>query len=153
MQLRESLVCRSARSDRAVDTFGGMSRSAIMSKIRSSRNASTELRLMSMLRREHLAGWRRGSQLPGRPDFVWHRERVAVFVDGCFWHGHNCRNLTPRTNARWWEAKILRNIKRDNHFGRRLRSLGWRVLRIRECHLKRRPEWVLTRIRLALSRK
>src|SRR5690606_13552377 len=62
-------------------------RSRIMRSIRGKGNATTELRMVAILRRERLAGWRRHLDLPGRPDFAWPSERVALFVDGCFWHG------------------------------------------------------------------
>ena len=130
-----------------------MSRSELMSRIRGSRNATTELRLASLLRAARLHGWRRHLPLPGKPDFVFRSQRVAVFVDGCFWHGHRCgRNLTARRNARWWREKIARNRDRDRRVERKLRAAGWKVTRIWECALAKRPEYCIQRIRRMLER-
>ncbi len=134
--------------------FGGLTRSELMSRIRSRGNKSTELRLMETLRSRRLKGWRRHADLPGRPDFVWPRQKVAVFVDGCFWHGHDCgRNLTPRSNAEKWETKISGNRKRDARVSRELRARGWSVIRIWECRLKKDPVACVKRIERALGKK
>jgi DNA mismatch endonuclease (patch repair protein) len=139
------------RSKRAKTTFGGLSRSALMSRVRSKRNATTELKLLSLLRAAGLRGWRRGFPLTGNPDFVFSQLRLAVFVDGCFWHGHGCgRNLEPKRNAELWRQKIDGNQRRDRRNTRFLRTAGWRVIRIWECTLKHRPESCIRRIRRAL---
>jgi len=133
-------------------TFGGLRRSELMARIRSRGNFTTERRLALLLRQAKLSGWRRHQPLPGRPDFVWPRERVVVFVDGCFWHGHDCgKNITPRTNALAWCEKIARNRKRDRKVSRLLRRGGWSVVRIWECHLNRRSEYCVSRIGRALK--
>jgi DNA mismatch endonuclease (patch repair protein) len=115
--------------------FGGLTRSALMSRIRSKKNSSTELRLVRLLRLAKIKGWRRHARLPGRPDFIWRREHLAVFLDGCYWHGHNCRNLTSKTNAERWRKKIEANKRRDRKANRELRRSGWTVIRIWECRL------------------
>ena len=133
-------------------TFGGLPRGELMSRISAKGNKTTEARLASLLRKAGLTGWRRNLLVLGRPDFVWRKSKLAVFVDGCFWHGHDCgRNLTPKTNARAWSEKIRRNKARDRHSASRLRQLGWRVLRIWECQLARRPGASLARIRRGLT--
>lgn len=135
-----------------VTPFGGLSRSTLMSRIRSSGNASTELRMISLLRREKLVGWRRNYPLAGKPDFVFPNWRLAMFVDGCFWHGHECgRNLTPKRNALAWQEKIYRNKRRDREITRLLRGSGWTVIRIWECALGKRPSQCIRRIRKASS--
>ena len=135
-------------------TFGGLSRGQLMSRVHSKGNETTEKRLASLLRESGLSGWRRHQPLPGRPDFVWRKARVAVFVDGCFWHGHDCgRNVTPKTNAKAWEHKINRNKARDRKTTRLLRQVGWTVVRIWECELPKSPNRCLDRIRKALSPK
>jgi len=136
-------------------TFGGLSRSELMSRVRSTGNETTELRLMKLLRKAGLKGWRRHYPLLGRPDFVWTAERVAVFVDGCFWHGHDCgrKNTTPKTNAKAWYEKIERNRVRDRRITRELRRLGWSVVRIWECKLAESPGECIRRIRVILTRK
>src|SRR5262245_32188832 len=94
--------------------FGELSRGELMARVRSRGNQTTEQRLASLLRAARLRGWRRHQALPGRPDFVWDTVKVAVFVDGCFWHGHSCnRNLIPNTNADAWRKKIARTKMRD----------------------------------------
>lgn len=118
------------------DVFTVEKRSAIMRAIRSSGNRSTELRLAGLLRKARLSGWRRTSRLPGRPDFVFHRERVAVFVDGCFWHGCSRCIRKVKSNARFWSKKITRNRARDRRVSRDLRSKGWTVIRIWEHELR-----------------
>lgn len=141
-----------ARKERT--PFGGLSRGTLMSRVRSFGNVTTEKRLASLLRREGLNGWRRHPEIKGRPDFVWSRTRVAVFVDGCFWHGHNCgKNVTPRTNARLWREKIARTKLRDRLTTRELRRNGWVVLRFWECELAITPRRCTTRIRLAVEER
>lgn len=128
-------------------TFGGLSRSELMSRVRSRGNATTELRMMQMLRRARMKGWRRHVALVGKPDFAWTRQRLLVFVHGCFWHGHACgRNLEPRTNRSEWQAKIARNQRRDLRSTRLLRRSGWSVITIWECQLLRTPDACLRRI-------
>lgn len=113
------------------DVFTSSKRSEIMSRVRSTRNKSTELRLIDEFRRRSLVGWRRNSKLFGRPDFVFPKLRIAVFVDGCFWHGHDCRNTKPKDHADYWRAKIERNRLRDAAATERLTALGYLVIRSR----------------------
>lgn len=132
-------------------SFGGLSRSELMSRVRSSRNVTTELKLLSLLRIEKLKGWRRNYPLLGKPDFVFPDRKLSIFVDGCFWHGHQCgRNLMPKRNALEWREKILRNQRRDRKVARILRASGWRVIRIWECALTKRPTQNIRRIQRAL---
>jgi len=134
--------------------FGVLSRSDLMSRIRSRGNKSTECKLMTLLRSRGITGWRRHPKLPGRPDFVWPRHRVAVFVDGCFWHGHQCgRNLTPKKNSELWEKKFAATRHRDIKNGRILRGRGWMVLRIWECGLRRAPEACVRRIYAGIEKQ
>ncbi len=140
------------RSKGRLTTFGRLKRSELMARIRSQSNASTELRMASLLRQVSMSGWRRHLPLAGHPDFAWPKQRVALFVDGCFWHGHYCgRNMTPRSNARLWREKILRNRRRDRRVARGLRAEGWAVMRIWECALGDRPTACLGRLRRVLS--
>jgi len=75
------------------------------------------------------------SSLPGRPDIVFADQKVVVFVNGCFWHGHvGCRRATiPQRNREIWAAKIQANVQRDSRVSRTLRNAGWSVLKIWEC--------------------
>jgi DNA mismatch endonuclease (patch repair protein) len=134
-------------------SFGGLTRGQLMSRVRSEGNKTTEKRLASLLRRLGIRGWRKHLRLPGRPDFVWPRAMVAVFVDGCFWHGHNCgKNLTPVNNAREWRQKIRKNRARDRRVARELRRKGWSVVRIWECKLGNSSEACVARIQRSIAR-
>lgn len=128
-------------------------RSRTMRAIRSTSNKTTERRLASLLAKSGLRGWRlRSKQVLGTPDFVFPQKRVAVFSDGCFFHGcPHCGHI-PRTNKAYWTAKILRNRRRDARISRRLRAMGYSVIRIWECRLRERPAWCLKRIERALTR-
>lgn len=119
-----------------MDVFSREHRARIMSRIRSDRNRSTELRLIGIMRRNRIIGWRRGSPLLGKPDFVFKRERVIVFVDGDFWHGNPQRSRMPKSNTQYWHTKILRNKLRDRQVSRTLRAQGWAVLRLWESQLR-----------------
>ncbi len=110
-------------------------RSRIMQSIKGRGNRTTEERFRLLLQAARLPGWRRHLPLPGRPDFCWPREKVAVFVDGCFWHGCPRCYREPRTNRSFWREKIESNRRRDRRVGRILRSEGWSVFRIWECKL------------------
>ena len=120
------------------DIFDKNRRSEIMSHIKSSHNASTEEKLIAVFCAYGFKGWRRKYKIYGKPDFVFHRQKVAVFVDGCFWHGHDCRNTRPKQNEEFWRQKISRNMKRDEAVTKHLEKLGWMVLRIWECELKKK---------------
>lgn len=118
------------------DTFTKDKRSEIMRLVKSNRNKSTELKLISFFKSQSIKGWRRNYLLFGKPDFVFLKSRTAVFVDGCFWHGHNCRNTKPKENKEYWEKKIGNNVKRDNQVSEYLQKKGWLVIRLWECELK-----------------
>lgn len=135
------------------DMFTPERRSAMMALVRSSGNASTEQRLASLFRTHGLTGWRRGVPLLGKPDFIFRAEKVAVFVDGCFWHGCPRHATKPRTRAGYWAAKLARNAQRDRSVSRALRAAGWRVLRVWECALSRQDSGrTIARIARALDR-
>jgi DNA mismatch endonuclease (patch repair protein) len=117
-----------------------------MARIRSRGNKDTELALMRLLRRHGVSGWRRNHPVFGRPDFVFPKTRVAVFVDGCFWHGCPKHSTVPATNRPFWKRKLTANKLRDRLVNRTLRRNGWRVVRIWE-HDLRKPGPSLRRIR------
>lgn len=120
------------------DVYDKQTRSAVMSKVRSRGNKSTELRLIEIFNEYKIKGWRRNYPVKGHPDFVFLEKRVAVFVDGCFWHGHNCRNTRPKQNEEYWSAKRKRNQDHDKAVTEEFTSRGWIVLRIWECELKKK---------------
>ena len=133
------------------DVFSVPERSRVMASIRSRGNRSTELRLIEMMRAAGVTGWRRGSRLLGRPDFVFRREHTVVFVDGCFWHGCPRCSQRVRTNGRFWREKIARNRRRDAKVSRILRGLGWAVVRIREHEIKGKSAVLPPRLLRVLS--
>lgn len=119
-------------------------RSQVMAAIRR-RDTSPELTLRRALWRSGIRGWRVDSaRLPGRPDLVFFRYRVAVFVDGRLWHGHPSK-YPARLNPVWLE-KIRRNVERDRSVDAHLRLLGWRVVRIWDSELGRDPDAAVARV-------
>ena len=132
------------------DMFSKQKRSEVMSRIRSKGNQETEVRLARMMRMTGIKGWRRHLPIPGRPDFSFRKHKVAVFVDGCFWHGCPVCFRLPKQNRAFWKAKIEGNRKRDRSVNGRLRRLGWKVIRIKECQLKH-SDRVVSKIRKAVA--
>jgi len=122
------------------DVFDEKTRSEIMKKVRSNKNKSTELKLIKLFKEYGITGWKRNYKVKGHPDFVFLKQRVAVFVDGCFWHGHDCRNTRPKNNEEYWSNKRERNIKHDKQITELFESRGWHVLRIWECELKKQNQ-------------
>ena len=120
------------------DVFTKAKRSDVMSRIRGSGNRDTELRLIALFREHGITGWRRNAKVFGKPDFVFPKVRVAVFVDGCFFHGCPRHATMPKTNRAFWAEKLSRNKARDRKVTRTLRADGWCVLRVWECALTRR---------------
>lgn len=106
-----------------------------MSRIRGRGNKDTELALMKLLRRHHIAGWRRNQKVFGKPDFVFWHVRLALFVDGCFWHCCPKHFNTPANNRAFWRKKLSANRARDRRVNQTLRRSGWRVVRIWEHEL------------------
>jgi len=125
------------------DVYDKSTRSVVMSKVRSKGNKSTELRLIEVFRKYGVVGWKRNYPVKGRPDFVFLDRHIAIFVDGCFWHGHDCRNTRPKENAEYWKNKRERNIIRDKKVTKVFKGRGWIVLRIWECELKKKNQKVL----------
>lgn len=163
------------------DVFTKAKRSQVMARIRGRGNKDTELALAALFRRHGITGWRRHQQLTVRsrrrqsahssrqgaprkdgadsrprlrvkPDFVFPKLRLAVFVDGCFWHACPMHATKPRNNAAFWWKKLAANKARDRKVNRTLRAAGWRVLRIWEHELTRQREArLLMKLRKALA--
>jgi DNA mismatch endonuclease, patch repair protein len=124
--------------------------------MRANRPKSTgpELRLQRLLQIARIKGYRVNAQdLPGRPDLVFPTEKVAIFVNGCFWHRcpFHGRSL-PRANRDYWRLKFQLNRERDRRKERALKEAHWRVVTIWECELSRNPNLSIKRVRAALSR-
>lgn len=119
------------------DIFTKEQRSYIMSRIKSE-NTRPELIVRKYLYNQGFRYRLHIKALPGSPDIVLKKYRTVIFINGCFWHGHeNCPIYKlPKTRSEWWKAKIGRNIKRDNKNRIQLRKMGWHVMTIWECQLK-----------------
>lgn len=101
-----------------------------------------------------IRGWRRNLKVERtRPDFTFSRQGVAVFVDGCFWHGCRECGRRPSSNTTYWTAKLDRNVERDGEQTKRLRSAGWTVLRLWGHEIDRDPEGSALRIQLLVAAK
>ena len=125
------------------DVFTPEQRSRIMSRVKSKNNKSTELKLIKYFKELSIHGWKRNYRVIGHPDFVYLNKKIAIIVDGCFWHGHDCRNTRPSSNQEYWEQKIQQNVKRDKNVTKRFEDRGWRVIRIWECELKKKNRELL----------
>jgi DNA mismatch endonuclease (patch repair protein) len=127
-------------------------RSERMSRIR---NADTKPEMI-VRRMVHGMGYRyrlHAPDLPGNPDLVFRPRNKVIFVHGCFWHKHGCRQYRqPRTNRSFWEPKLTRNKERDANIQRELRQLGWHSMVIWECQLKKEAA-LRSRIRKFLGGK
>ncbi len=136
-----------------MDTVDKPTRSRTMRAVKSKGNRSTEARLRALLARRGVRGWKvQAAQVRGSPDFIFPSERVAIFVDGCFWHGCPRCYRRPSSSRTYWDAKVQRTITRDNRNRARLRREGWSVLRLWE-HALAEPDRVLARIHAALDRR
>lgn len=133
------------------DVFTKEKRSEVMSKIRGQGNKDTELALIKLLKAARVSGWRRNLKIFGKPDFVFKKEKVAIFVDGCFWHACPKHFNIPVNNKKKWQQKLSANKARDRLVNRTLKSLGWVVVRIWEHEFKR-PERVIRKVQASLGR-
>lgn len=131
------------------DNITPKERSAQMAKVRSTGNRSTEMKVAAALKQAGIRGWEKHPEsIAGRPDFYFPKARLAVFVDGCFWHAcPKCARRLPSSNAEYWNHKIDFNRRRDNRTRRQLRALGFHVVRIWEHDLRRKAWlWRLARV-------
>lgn len=119
------------------DVFTPEKRSAVMRRVKG-RDTSPELAVRRILREAGIGYRLGGAGLPGRPDVVMKGRRTALFVNGCFWHGHDCPRgaRQPKSNAAYWIAKIGRNRARDVLARTALEADGWRVVTVWECEMK-----------------
>lgn len=137
----------------SADVHDQKTRSFNMSRIRG-KNTKPEIRLRSLLHRQGFRFRNHVSGLPGKPDIVLPKYRTVIFVHGCFWHRHEgCRFCTtPATRKDFWDRKFSETVHRDRVIEQELKSLGWRVLTIWECDLKRDPEAVIAGLTEELKR-
>jgi DNA mismatch endonuclease, patch repair protein len=137
---------------RMPDVFTIEKRSQVMSRIRGHGNKDTELALAKLFRAHGITGWRRRQNHFGKPDFTFRRERLVVFVDGCFWHGCPKHSNLPVNNRPFWKRKLAANTLRDRLVTKTLRKQGWRVLRIWEHDLSRNATTCIHKIKAALAK-
>ena len=118
-----------------------------------SKGTSLERILWSMLAGMGLRGWHKNvDHLPGKPDVVFFEERIAIFVDGCFWHGCPiCNRSLPETNREYWKRKIERNKRRAREAEQLLESDGWKVLRFWEHEMRKNRQAVRRKLRAAIQ--
>ena len=113
-------------------------RSRIMKGVKSKGNKTTEKRFRASLVSKRVKGWRMNDKgVFGTPDFAFEEKKIAIFLDGCFWHGCPKCYRRPKSSQKYWDAKVKRNIKHDNEVNRKLRKSGWAVVRIWEHVLKK----------------
>jgi len=136
-----------------VDCYPKETRSRVMSKVRSKQTLPEILLRKSLWRR----GWRgyriNVKNLPGKPDIVFRSQKVAIFVDGCFWHKCPICFVEPKSNRDYWLPKIGKNIARDQVAGEQLQKMGWKVIRIWEHEVKEDVEKCAEKIIEQISSK
>ena len=112
-------------------------RSMNMSRIRSTNSKPEEI-VRKYLFSKGFRYRKNVKKLPGCPDIVLPKYKTVIFVNGCFWHKHDCpRFVWPSSNQDYWRPKILRNVERDNQSRKELETLGWKVITVWECELKK----------------
>ena len=136
-----------------MDIWSKEKRSDVMSKIRS-KNTKPEILLRSLLHQKGLRFRIHRKDLPGKPDIVFPSQRVAIFVNGCFWHFHkNCNEgRIPSTNSKFWKNKLEKNIEKDAKVLKELILLGWNVIIVWECEIEKTPSVIVQKILKALGR-
>jgi DNA mismatch endonuclease, patch repair protein len=135
-----------------MDNLSKNDRSKLMGKIRH-KNTKPEILLRKGLYKIGKRYRIHTSSLPGRPDVVFPKKKVAIFVNGCFWHGHeNCIDgRTPKTNSLFWEEKFKKNKERDQRNYESLSQMGWQVLIFWECQVERELPQVINEICMRLG--
>lgn len=129
-------------------------RSRIMRSVRSTQNKSTEEKFRAALEEAGVSGWEVRPDMPFKPDFIFREQKVAIFIDGCFWHGcPTCANKKPATNKEYWTKKIARNQKRDQEASEQLNAEGWRVFRFWEHDIKQDIAAAVSQVARSLDRK
>jgi DNA mismatch endonuclease (patch repair protein) len=130
------------------DTVSPEKRSDTMRRVKG-KNTSLEMKARRALHRRGLR-YRLAYPLPGRPDIVFVRARVAIFIDSCFWHGCPQHLRMPHSNEEYWHAKIARNVDRDNRTNASYKDLEWRLIRLWEHELKENFEACMDAIEVAV---
>ena len=136
------------------DVHDKITRSKNMSAIKGRGNKSTELKFLNLLKNNKITGWlRHYKYAPGTPDFVFRKQRVSVFIDGCYWHKCPDCFIEPKSNSEFWMNKINSNVQRDKRNDNLSVKKGWEVLRIRECRLKKENQQIIDDLKYILNSK
>lgn len=134
------------------DRISKLLRSKNMSAVKSRGNKTTELALIKLLRKSGISGWRRNVAISGiRPDFIFIKRKIVIFVHGCFWHGCSIHRPLPKTHTYFWKTKIRSNIKRDRRQILILSKARWIIIKIWEHEIKNNPDKVIAKIRSFLK--
>ena len=132
-----------------MDKFTVEKRSLIMSSVRS-KNTKPEMRVRSILHSNGLRFRLHRNDLPGSPDIVLPKFKTVIFVNGCFWHGHDCpKGRRPATNLNFWNEKLDQNLRRDKENHAALQDMGWRVIVIWECEVVNATEEIIGELKCA----
>jgi DNA mismatch endonuclease, patch repair protein len=116
-----------------------------MSKIRS-KDTAPEMKIRKLLYKKGFR-YRLHYNIPGKPDIIFLSRKIAIFINGCFWHGHICKEAhIPKSNSVFWENKLLNNIKRDKVNQKLLRKLNWKVIVVWECEIEGNIDLVINRL-------
>lgn len=134
------------------DMFSKEKRSEIMSHIKG-QNTAVELKVFSYLRKNKIYFQKHYSKAPGKPDIALPRKKIAIFIDGDFWHGRNFAKIEARLPNTYWKEKIKRNMERDEANGRLLKKEGWKTLRVWQTDIEKHREESLLKIRNFLLNK
>lgn len=132
-----------------MDVLTPSQRSFNMSKIHS-KNTSPEIKLRKLLSGLGVRGYRLHYKLTGKPDIVFTKKRIVIFIDGCFWHRCKKDFVQPKSRKNFWLPKIEQNLKRDNIVNRKLKKEGWKVMRIWEHEILKQKELLILKVRKAL---
>ena len=125
-----------------MDTVSKKKRSEIMSRIRS-KNTKPELIVRKYLSSKGYKYRLHDQKLPGKPDIILKRKRIAIQVRGCFWHGHNCKlSNYPKTNRKYWKDKINNNKKRDRKNDKLIKKMGYKLIIVNECKINKKINFI-----------
>ena len=127
------------------DVLSKEQRAYNMSKIRG-KNTGPEIKLRKLLWAAGIRGYRVHYNLPGKPDIVFVKKKIVIFIDGCFWHKCPIDFQEPETRKEFWMKKINSNVERDERNNRQLSDAGWTIIRIWEHEMRKEPEKVVQRI-------
>jgi len=132
------------------DTFDKKTRSRIMSSIKSV-NTSLELSFRKHLSKSKVKGYRLNYKILGKPDIAFPSKKIAIFIDGDFWHGYNWKKLHKSPPKKYWQKKIEKNITRDIEYTKQLKKYGWKVIRLWEHEIKSNPSKCVKKVIAALK--